>query len=1859
MITPHDTLGGELGRWWPRLIQWQRRLEAGGLGGDQLLGQTRHDIQTVHTYPLEAGHLLVLAADRAGGWYAGRFETSTGAPVGQPWRAMPIPVAGDGDRLRITQALVTPWGRDHLIWLGTSRHGLWTVPLGALLSSSGGASEHDTRLQDSEPSSLTGGEDPGGQIFTPVDGLSQGPARHLIYDRAAESVIAAGGAVLGCWALGDGRASPRLLWRQITSGAEITGLALEQHARGDLLYVATDEGLVLNAPRQGAGTFARPEIMSLGAEGCLWSCPGARPRLLQPLSAHRDHGPAGAGGPRYAARGVTLINDQEIVLIAEGPEGPMRHQRAVSDGAPITALAAISVASWRGLLICQGDGGARLLWADGGDARYRAPHPANLLNGDQPVSSPPGRIEAACPLDARAESDGFEACPIVVGGERAVRLLWFIPPPSLEAAFEEGAQRLARRVPPDLLLDQLTRLTLNGGLAPRDVTALARLLPAVGRRCDDAALWRRLVLWVWDLLAHQRRAPAILPLTITGLRRLARDRPDRAADLASLQGQIRRGVQDTGPLTGPRPRSLERLHASAGDADGEAIERSILISRRTDLLFQRRFEPEERFGEIRAMLALPGPRRRLLVATWRRGLWLFDDRGAGARLTGQDDQWGPIYAMHLRSEDVILAFADGALRVAGLAALEAAWHTPGHRLELPALRRGPALPAQIRAMCAVPGARVDDLRCLSGDVAGRIYLETAAGRRGLVELGQGRDLARITDLCSGSVTYTCAEGRRRRWPFVVAGTTSGHLYLMRWCGDREALIVVDQTRAGVAPITCLSYPAPERRMLVISTADGQILGYPVGPEIPHEAREGGPWRLRARWAWQAEDAVRCVQGLRLDDGRGPPLIFAGSHSGHLHVLDLAGRLLESYRLDGVKVDRFVVTRPASEDGDRVDARVYLCAFENEIQGLRLLARRKLLVDLQRQVEAAEDRELALSRWRAFALYEGHLRHRFIRQSHRFPSADPAQMISATLDALARAARSADHGEYATGRVAALIRRLFQNAEPGAAPGAAASGAAQGMAALVADPPLYLKAMTALQSLAQRWSTPGSQESRRVQLHWIRATLRNVDTPEILYRWLEVGEATAGSGIRVRPEDVIGHCLSHASGLVQRKTLQYLERLLFDWPGVERRGLLIQAGPTCRRTRGLLIRVLLRRLALDLEPIDVDDPQPATLMCGRMLCMLVAWGRLHPVALVHHVRYSGAPDSLYAVLAEQARALAWSSDLRGPRRRDAAAERLSRAAAVLQAAHRLSEILDGRGEDGALVACLTEMQRHLDEDPHDSANLDHASLDHASLDHACLDAHRRWLARYLPMMQVESLEAVVELPPAIAEAVEDAAAEGRADASPLPDLSTFAWMGPTLAAVAHYRTQKWADFVSPPMTSLAHRDFAEVLSQWRRAKSLVLQEGGGDLIGRALWRRLVARWDRIINEEQQQALLHDLMTIVELHCLRVPAEIPANGLEAVARLAEEGRMTRAAFTNLFTRLLLFAEPERGVFLHRGPESRTVEGLIYGEAVQVLRDDTAPPWLPAAWLRPLSFTALDEPQIHDALRAACPEITWEITAIAGITDEPGLFGYYIFGWPGEGSPGLARFRAHRMTRSILLEALVLRQASLEHQAMRGRLFSIVAHNLGAPLYHMRSDLKVLLDGFLDHDLERRREKYRELLHQARYMDGIIDGILSLSDRQIEVQRAEVDLGELTHEVVRTQRKAARVRHIEIDYARPAAALAARCVVQTDGDKVYDILLNVIGNAVKYSPASSRVTVAVVPAAQGVSVQITDRGLGIPPEERGLVFEPFYRGHRAIAEGKPGLGLGLYVARLYAESLEGRVQIAGEPEEGTSITLYLPRV
>ena len=198
-----------------------------------------------------------------------------------------------------------------------------------------------------------------------------------------------------------------------------------------------------------------------------------------------------------------------------------------------------------------------------------------------------------------------------------------------------------------------------------------------------------------------------------------------------------------------------------------------------------------------------------------------------------------------------------------------------------------------------------------------------------------------------------------------------------------------------------------------------------------------------------------------------------------------------------------------------------------------------------------------------------------------------------------------------------------------------------------------------------------------------------------------------------------------------------------------------------------------------------------------------------------------------------------------------------------------------------------------------------------------------------------------------------------------------------------------------------------------------------------------------------------------------------------------------------------------------------------------------------------------------------------------------------------------------------------------------------------------------GFFEDQPTKRQEKYIELLRQSRHMTGIIDGILSLSARETGVAFDNVPLAKVVYEVVRTLRKDAQGKRIKIAFARPDSEEESASLFWTDEVKVYDILLNLIGNAIKYSPAGSRVDVDLQVQRKGAEIKVRDEGLGIPRNELGLLFQPFFRGSTPTAQGVQGLGLGLYVSQLYAKKLSGRIHVANNPEgHGATFTVYLPR-
>ena len=113
-----------------------------------------------------------------------------------------------------------------------------------------------------------------------------------------------------------------------------------------------------------------------------------------------------------------------------------------------------------------------------------------------------------------------------------------------------------------------------------------------------------------------------------------------------------------------------------------------------------------------------------------------------------------------------------------------------------------------------------------------------------------------------------------------------------------------------------------------------------------------------------------------------------------------------------------------------------------------------------------------------------------------------------------------------------------------------------------------------------------------------------------------------------------------------------------------------------------------------------------------------------------------------------------------------------------------------------------------------------------------------------------------------------------------------------------------------------------------------------------------------------------------------------------------------------------------------------------------------------------------------------------------------------------------------------------------------------------------------------------------------------------------------------------------------------------VRGDRDRLQQVLTNLLDNAVKYSPAGEEVRVNAFQQDSRVRIEVSDRGPGVPADQQRMIFEKFGRGQSAGSPGKPGTGLGLFIARSIAEAHGGSVEVSSATQGGATFTLTLPR-
>jgi signal transduction histidine kinase len=221
-----------------------------------------------------------------------------------------------------------------------------------------------------------------------------------------------------------------------------------------------------------------------------------------------------------------------------------------------------------------------------------------------------------------------------------------------------------------------------------------------------------------------------------------------------------------------------------------------------------------------------------------------------------------------------------------------------------------------------------------------------------------------------------------------------------------------------------------------------------------------------------------------------------------------------------------------------------------------------------------------------------------------------------------------------------------------------------------------------------------------------------------------------------------------------------------------------------------------------------------------------------------------------------------------------------------------------------------------------------------------------------------------------------------------------------------------------------------------------------------------------------------------------------------------------------------------------------------------------------------------------------------------------------------------------------------------ALRADFVSLVSHELRSPMAAVIGAARTLQDRWRELSPDQRASFLALIGDETSRLATLIGDVLDTSRIEagtFSYSFSDVDLGELVRDTVAT----AQVGQDEVEVT--AAVPDRMAPVRGDRERLRQVLVNLIDNAVKYSPPGDEVEVAAWWDDGRAGVAVRDNGPGIPREQQGLIFEKFGRAN--VGGGKPGTGLGLFIARSIAEAHGGSLGVRSAPGQGTVFTLELP--
>ena len=226
--------------------------------------------------------------------------------------------------------------------------------------------------------------------------------------------------------------------------------------------------------------------------------------------------------------------------------------------------------------------------------------------------------------------------------------------------------------------------------------------------------------------------------------------------------------------------------------------------------------------------------------------------------------------------------------------------------------------------------------------------------------------------------------------------------------------------------------------------------------------------------------------------------------------------------------------------------------------------------------------------------------------------------------------------------------------------------------------------------------------------------------------------------------------------------------------------------------------------------------------------------------------------------------------------------------------------------------------------------------------------------------------------------------------------------------------------------------------------------------------------------------------------------------------------------------------------------------------------------------------------------------------------------------------------------------------KNEQLRANLLRSISHDLRTPLTSISGNADTLLHSYNVLDEQTRKQIFTDIYDDAQWLTGLVENLLSvtkIADGSVKLRLSDQVVDDIVSEALRHIDRRSAEHHITVDCGDEPL------LVRVDAGLIVQVLINLVNNAVKYTPAGSNIQITAIPRENMAEICVSDNGPGIPDELKERVFEMFFTGGNPIGDSRRSLGLGLTLCQAIIHAHNGEMTLKENSPHGCIFSFTVP--